>query len=275
MSRRSNGRWLPWLGSVFGAGFRISRGLAQLAMVAALVLLAAFNSALILSEAVFRTVTTAVSTATGLATAATGTQNRIRNLESSIARQQGELERLRRTAAHQEARRQERRNAARAIKSRLHGRITRIAGANVAATAGEALPVVGIGFIAGVTAWEIRQLCLLGREVRDLADLVAGEGAEAIDVIEAQVEDDVSDTLTLDATFCGVDLPPAPSAAEIVGKIGAGFGSTWDSAVGGLEPYIPDVYQWAPEKPAWPDLRRSVTSTIEWGQDWFSEPETQ
>lgn len=63
------------------------------------------------------------------------------------------------------------------INERLARRTTRMISTNLSSMGAEALPVVGAGFIVGVTFMEVRDACLTLADTRKMSDLLGGEPA--------------------------------------------------------------------------------------------------
>ena len=106
---------------------------------------------------------------------------------------------------------QQKRTVSNSIK-RIQPRSRRAALANLAAAGGEALPFVGLGIIAGATAYEMKTAC---DTMRDLYDMqIAVEPTLAIHEDRNMV--------------CGLQIP---SQAELWSAVKESPGAAWDSAV--------------------------------------------
>ncbi|MDO5647695.1 hypothetical protein [Paracoccus sp. (in: a-proteobacteria)] len=95
--------------------------------------------------------------------------------------------------------------------TRVSKRVSTAAARNIASTAGEALPVVGIGVIAAATAWEIHDACQLMGDMREL---------------DAAFN---PDNPTRDAEVCGMTVP---TRADLWRSIKSSPGAAWDGARG-------------------------------------------
>lgn len=108
------------------------------------------------------------------------------------------------------------RDAVKDTSQRLAKRVTFASSRNVATVFAEALPVVGIGVIAGATAWEIRDSCEMMKDLRELD--VAFNPESAIEGTEV----------------CGMDVP---DRAEVWQRARESPAEAWNRA----REYVPEL----------------------------------
>lgn len=112
---------------------------------------------------------------------------------------------------------------------RVAKRTARGAARNVSSVFAEALPVIGIGAVVGVTAWELKDGC---ETKKDLHELELAVNPAAGQTIEA-------------TTVCGLEVP---SKEEVWTTAKSSPGKAWASA----KTYVPDLPEW--NAPEFPDL---------------------
>lgn len=176
----------------------------------------ALNIAMAVVPAVALAVGSAVEAVTGVRSVASRNAARTASLEGRAVKAEARAaaEAAEARAARQVTYRGARRTAAEAVadtSDRLARRAARGAGRSLASTAGEAIPVVGIGVIAAATAWELHDSCEMMKEVRALD--VALNPDRAIPPEATEV--------------CGMK---APTRAEIWSAVAASPGAAWDEA---------------------------------------------
>lgn len=102
-------------------------------------------------------------------------------------------------------------DAVRDTSERVSRRVKVAAGRNIASTAGEALPIVGVGVIVAATAWELNDACQLVKEMRELDSAFN------------------PDNLIGEDEICGIK---PPTREEVWHAIKSSPGAAWDSAKG-------------------------------------------
>lgn len=118
----------------------------------------------------------------------------------------------------------ERKTVAEVVKSttkRIARRTAFDATRNVSSTFGEAVPAIGIGVIAGVSAWELKDSCDTMRDLHELD--VALDPSMANDAAATEV--------------CGLKVP---TKEEIWAKVKASPGEAWEMAKA-MVPDLPDM----------------------------------
>jgi hypothetical protein len=104
---------------------------------------------------------------------------------------------------------------------RVTKRTTAGATRNVAATFGEAIPVIGVGVVVAATAWELKDACDTMKDLHELE--VALDPTKASDASVQEV--------------CGMKVP---SKEEIWEKVKASPGEAWANAKAAM-PDLPEM----------------------------------
>lgn len=120
--------------------------------------------------------------------------------------------------------------AVRSTSERIAKRTAVGATRNIAATFGEAVPTIGIGVIAGVTALELKDACDTMMDLHELDVALDPSSANDPDVSEV----------------CGMRVP---TKEEIWTKVKVSPGAAWQMAKDAL-PDLPEMLEWTiPEMP--------------------------
>lgn len=120
--------------------------------------------------------------------------------------------------------------AVRSTSERIAKRTASGATRNLASVFGEAVPTIGIGVIAGATAWELKDACDTMRDLHDLDVALDPANANPVDATEV----------------CGLKVP---TKEEIWDMVKASPGAAWELAKDAM-PELPEMPEWTlPEMP--------------------------
>ena len=181
--------------------FRISR---SLAIVIALAVSLAANALLFVGGVLYNVVDDFLESATGLQTASAKQRKRVRSLKKENRQLRGQIKKVR-TVAYTAA-------------ERTVNRSVKFARRSVATLAGKAIPVAGAAVSAGVTAWEIKDLC---DTIRDM-DSIRRE----IDPPEAAADNGT--------TVCSMSVP---TPQEILAQVVRSPKAAWEKS----RKFLPDL----------------------------------
>lgn len=236
---------------VFGVVFGSMKWLWRLLFVAVFVFSLAFNLAAIFGGALFNVVSGAVESVTGAKTLLARHVDEVAGLSGEVASQKRQVSKLEDDLAAKNIRiasladdldearaarmvtyRNEKRFLTEAVEDtveRIAKRTVHRSARNVTAVFAEAIPVVGIGVVVGVTGLELRDSC---NTLKDLKELEASFNPAA------SAEEDVQ-------VVCGMEVP---SRDEVWQKVKSSPGEAWEA----MKLYLPDLEELRlPRIPFW------------------------